>query len=64
MGKDDGLGKFLLILGGLALLAKVLEEAQKNNNQIYRCWRCNQIISKGTSTCPNCQAPQDWSGLK
>lgn len=63
MAKDDWL-KALTILGGIALLAKILEEANKNNNQIYRCWNCNYIISKGTSICPNCHSHQNWRGLK
>ena len=63
MGKD-GFGKFLLILGGLALLAKIIEEANKNDGKVYRCWRCNQVLSKGEPTCPHCNAPQNWSGLQ
>lgn len=64
MGKDDGLVKAALIIGGLALLAKIIEEAQKNKGKIYRCWRCNQVISKDTPTCPHCHAPQDWRRLQ
>jgi rRNA maturation endonuclease Nob1 len=63
MGKD-GLGKALLILGGLALLAKILEEAGKNNNKVYRCWRCNYVLTKGQACCPNCGQPQDWRGVQ
>ena len=63
MAKDDWL-KAALIIGGLALLAKVWEESKKNNNKVYQCWRCNQIISKNTPSCPNCNAPQDWKGVE
>ena len=62
MSKDDWV-KILLLGAGLALLAKVLQEANKNNNQIYRCATCNNILSKGQNPCPNCGRQQSWIGV-
>lgn len=45
------------------LLKRVIEEAEKNNGKVYRCWRCNKILYKHQQLCDNCLSPQDWSTI-
>lgn len=64
MRKNDGWITGLAIIAGAALLAKLLDEANKNKGKIYRCWRCSQVLSKGELMCPHCHASQNWRGLE
>jgi len=63
MTKDDWV-KAALVLGGIALLAKLLKDSRENKNVIYRCGRCNYPLSKYAHCCPNCGTEQRWGGIQ
>jgi ABC-type transport system involved in multi-copper enzyme maturation permease subunit len=57
MGKEDGVGAFLLglVLGGLGVLLLALTFKPKCPNP-----NCKSVVKKGTPTCPKCGAKLLW----
>jgi len=43
---------------GLLILAAAIS---KKKVEYFRCWNCNGVITKNTTTCPHCGSHNNWS---